>query len=72
MYVTAIVIRIAGELYLAGTVIRDILRPWNDPVRPTASPTTRSAASSTRASTASHRIAWAPDVRAPPFVPHRA
>jgi uncharacterized membrane protein len=32
-YVTAIVIRIAGELYLAAIVIRDILRPWHDPVR---------------------------------------
>jgi uncharacterized membrane protein len=32
-YVLAIAVRIAGELYLAVLVVRDILRPWHDPVR---------------------------------------
>ncbi len=32
-YVTGIVVRILGELYLVGVVIRDILSPWYDPVR---------------------------------------
>jgi uncharacterized membrane protein len=33
VYSLAIVIRVAGELYLMGLVVRDILRPWHDPVR---------------------------------------
>ncbi len=32
-YWVAIMVRVAGELYLAGMVVRDILRPWRDPVR---------------------------------------
>jgi hypothetical protein len=32
-YATGIAIRIAGELFLAAVVIRDILSPWHDPVR---------------------------------------
>ncbi len=32
-YSWAIVVRVAAELYLAGMVVRDILRPWRDPVR---------------------------------------
>ncbi len=32
-YVTGIVVRIAGELYLVTVVVRDILSPWHDPVR---------------------------------------
>ena len=33
VYVLAIVVRVAGELYLIGLVVRDILRPQEDPVR---------------------------------------
>ncbi len=34
-YWLAIVLRVAGELYLAALVVRDVLRPWHDPVRRT-------------------------------------
>jgi hypothetical protein len=33
VYALAIIIRVAGQLYIAGRVIRDILSPWHDPVR---------------------------------------
>ncbi|MEJ7743469.1 MAG: glycosyltransferase 87 family protein [Nocardioidaceae bacterium] len=33
LYAVAIVVRIVGELYLMAVVVRDILRPWHDPVR---------------------------------------
>jgi len=33
VYALAIVLRILGELYLMAMVVRDILRPWHDPVR---------------------------------------
>jgi uncharacterized membrane protein len=32
-YALAVVVRIVGQLYLVGLVIRDIWSPWNDPVR---------------------------------------
>ena len=32
-YTFAILVRVAAELYLAAVVVRDILRPWHDPVR---------------------------------------
>jgi len=32
-YSWAILVRVAAELYLAAVVVRDILRPWSDPVR---------------------------------------
>lgn len=32
-YWVAIVVRVAAELWLAGVVVRDVLRPWHDPVR---------------------------------------
>ena len=32
-YWFAILVRVAGELYLAGMVVRDVLQPWRDPVR---------------------------------------
>ncbi len=32
-YEWAIVIRVLAELYLAAVVVRDVLRPWRDPVR---------------------------------------
>ncbi len=32
-YWLAIGVRVAGELFLAGMVVRDVLRPWRDPVR---------------------------------------
>jgi uncharacterized membrane protein len=32
-YILAILARVAGQLWLAGVVVRDILRPWYDPVR---------------------------------------
>jgi uncharacterized membrane protein len=32
VYWIAIILRMAAELYLAGVVVRDILRPWHDPV----------------------------------------
>ncbi len=32
-YWVAILVRVAGELYLAGLVVRDVLVPWRDPVR---------------------------------------
>jgi uncharacterized membrane protein len=35
-YSVAIVVRVAAELYLAAVVVRDVLRPWQDPVRLTA------------------------------------
>jgi uncharacterized membrane protein len=35
-YSWAIVVRVAAQLYLAAVVVRDILRPWRDPVRLTA------------------------------------
>ncbi|HET6562904.1 MAG TPA: glycosyltransferase 87 family protein [Marmoricola sp.] len=35
-YSWAIVVRVAAELYLAAVVVRDVLRPWRDPVRLTA------------------------------------
>jgi uncharacterized membrane protein len=35
LYWVAIGVRVAGELYLAGLVVRDVLRPWHDPVRRT-------------------------------------
>lgn len=31
-YAAAIAVRVAAELYLAAVVVRDILRPWHDPV----------------------------------------
>ena len=31
-YWLAVLIRVAGELYLVGVVVRDVLRPWRDPV----------------------------------------
>jgi uncharacterized membrane protein len=34
-YWLAIGVRVTGELYLAGLVVRDVLRPWHDPVRRT-------------------------------------
>ena len=33
VYWLAIIVRVLAELWLAGMVVRDILRPWNDPVR---------------------------------------
>jgi uncharacterized membrane protein len=33
VYWLAIVVRVVAELYVAGLVVRDILRPWHDPVR---------------------------------------
>ena len=33
VYALAVVVRIAGQLYLVALVVRDILQPWNDPVR---------------------------------------
>ncbi|MGN6130623.1 MAG: glycosyltransferase family 87 protein, partial [Nocardioidaceae bacterium] len=33
VYWLAIVVRVAAELWLAALVVRDILRPWHDPVR---------------------------------------
>jgi len=35
-YAVAILVRVAAELYLAAVVVRDVLRPWRDPVRLTA------------------------------------
>ena len=32
-YSVAILLRVAAELYLAGVVVRDVLRPWHDPAR---------------------------------------
>jgi uncharacterized membrane protein len=32
-YVVAILIRVAGQLWFGGLVVRDILAPWRDPVR---------------------------------------
>ena len=32
-YWMAILVRLAAELYLATLVVRDVLRPWHDPVR---------------------------------------
>ncbi len=32
-YSVAIMVRVAAQLFLAGVVVRDILRPWRDPVR---------------------------------------
>jgi uncharacterized membrane protein len=32
-YAFAILVRVAAELYLAAVVVRDVLRPWRDPVR---------------------------------------
>ena len=32
-YILAILARVAGELWLASVVVRDILQPWHDPVR---------------------------------------
>jgi uncharacterized membrane protein len=32
-YIGAILIRVAGQLWLGGVVVRDILQPWRDPVR---------------------------------------
>ena len=32
-YSWAIVVRVLAELYLAAVVVRDVLRPWRDPVR---------------------------------------
>ncbi|HET7328144.1 MAG TPA: glycosyltransferase 87 family protein [Nocardioidaceae bacterium] len=32
-YVLAIVVRVAGQIWLGGLVVRDILTPWRDPVR---------------------------------------
>ncbi len=32
-YVLAILVRVAAQLWLVGLVVRDILRPWHDPVR---------------------------------------
>ena len=34
-YWLAIGVRVAGELFLAAVVVRDVLRPWRDPVRRT-------------------------------------
>ncbi|MEP9381867.1 glycosyltransferase family 87 protein [Nocardioides cheoyonin] len=36
-YWLAVLVRVAGELYLVGIVVRDILRPWHDPVVASAS-----------------------------------
>jgi uncharacterized membrane protein len=33
VYRIAVLLRVAAELYLAAVVVRDILRPWHDPVR---------------------------------------
>jgi uncharacterized membrane protein len=33
VYALAVVVRILAELYLAALIVRDILRPWHDPVR---------------------------------------
>ncbi len=33
VYALAIVVRVMGQLYLMAMVVRDILRPWHDPVR---------------------------------------
>ena len=33
VYALAVVVRIAGQLYLVALVVRDILQPWKDPVR---------------------------------------
>jgi uncharacterized membrane protein len=33
VYWLAIVVRVAAELWLAALVVRDVLRPWHDPVR---------------------------------------
>jgi uncharacterized membrane protein len=33
VYALAVIVRIAGQLYLAALVVRDILQPWQDPVR---------------------------------------
>ena len=35
-YSWAIVVRVRAELYLAAVVVRDVLRPWRDPVRQSA------------------------------------
>jgi uncharacterized membrane protein len=32
-YVLAILVRVAAQLWLVGVVVRDVLRPWHDPVR---------------------------------------
>jgi len=32
-YAWAIVVRVLAELYLCGVIVRDVLRPWRDPVR---------------------------------------
>lgn len=32
-YVIAILVRVAGQVWFGGLVVRDILRPWRDPVR---------------------------------------
>lgn len=32
-YWAAIIVRVLAELYLMAVVVRDVLRPWNDPVR---------------------------------------
>jgi len=32
-YILAIVVRVAGQLWLGGLVLRDIFQPWRDPVR---------------------------------------
>lgn len=33
VYATAVLVRVAAELYLAAVVVRDIRQPWRDPVR---------------------------------------
>lgn len=33
LYVTAIAVRLAAQLWLGAVVVRDVLRPWHDPVR---------------------------------------
>jgi uncharacterized membrane protein len=32
-YVLAVAVRLAGQMWLMGVVVRDVLRPWHDPVR---------------------------------------
>ncbi len=32
-YILAILVRVAAQLWLVGLVLRDVWRPWHDPVR---------------------------------------
>ena len=38
LYWLAILVRVAAELYLVAVVVRDVVRPWNDPVAPADGP----------------------------------